>query len=216
MTVDSVDVLSPEPPPDLFDRSKEWPRAIEALLDVGAASSVVSQLRWTHTTTSRGLANLSDHRRVVKCPACRSIVSVIFMECPTCGIRTFDHAGPIVAVLDTNVFLADIKLRKKSRVQSVPVFTPLEYYRGKLDETDAIAKFLDDFKRKAQHYVEAWSRSRRKKLGRQVEPSAVERMGDFLILVHGYYRIILLGEVEGRTDPIALSIVATTDPPSAF
>ncbi len=42
---------------------------------------------------------------LMNCPGCHESIAVIFAECPRCGIRTCDHDRPIVAALDTNVFL---------------------------------------------------------------------------------------------------------------
>jgi len=93
--------------------------------------------------------------------------------------------------------LADEKMRKRAKDAGVYVYAPHEFYAGKINESDEIEAFFERFKEQAPLHLE----SRRTKFG----PG--DKMGHTLDWVFNYYRMILLGEVEGRDKPIRVRVV---------
>jgi hypothetical protein len=77
-----------------------------------------------------------------------------------------------------------LKLRKKAINRGVPVFTPGEFIKGKIDEDAAIGRFLEDFDRAAPTYIETLPRERRM------------IMKDSLDGVEATFRHILRGETS--------------------
>ena len=88
------------------------------------------------------------------------------------------------------------KMRKLARDAGVAVFAPREFYQGKIDEAAEIQDFLRRFKEQAPTYIEA----HRKKHGE-------DKIGEVFAWIYGYYRMILLGEVEGTTKLVRLSVI---------
>jgi hypothetical protein len=90
----------------------------------------------------------------------------------------------------------DQGLRKRARAAGVPVFTPREFYDGKVNEAIEIGGFLSRFRDQAPRYLAAhWE-----KIGKK------DKSGELLTLVLGVYRHILLGETEGRVTPVRVSL----------
>ena len=77
------------------------------------------------------------------------------------------------------------KLRKRAKAEGVVVFTPEEFYRGKLDEDAETRAFLKSFANRAPRYIEEDER----KFG----PSEIR---DFLLHLLGVYEHILLGKTK--------------------
>jgi hypothetical protein len=92
--------------------------------------------------------------------------------------------------------LVDEKMRKLAKDAGVAVYAPREFYQGQIDEAAEIEAFLQRFKEQVPVYMDV----RKKLLGE-------DKIGAVLTWVYGYYRMILLGEVEGRTTPVRLSII---------
>jgi hypothetical protein len=87
----------------------------------------------------------------------------------------------------------DKKLRARAKAQGVEVFTPREFYEGKLDEVPAMQAFLKRFAERAPAYI--------KQHNREFGPSKV---GDSLKLLLGVYRHILFGEIrDGSLLPVS-------------
>jgi hypothetical protein len=91
--------------------------------------------------------------------------------------------------------IVDEKLRKKAGKAGVRVFTPLEFYRGKMDEDFAIRAFFRRFDQERPRYLQA----RRREFGEDLGWKLLEEM-------RGYYRLVLLGEAEGRDEPVRVSL----------
>jgi hypothetical protein len=83
-------------------------------------------------------------------------------------------------------------IRREARAQGVTVLTPREYYAGKMDETAEIDAFLQRFYDRVPVYLER--RGKR------------DAMHKLLANVHGFYRFVLRGEVEGRTTPVRVRV----------
>jgi hypothetical protein len=91
--------------------------------------------------------------------------------------------------------VVDEKLRKRARDAGVPVFTPREFWSGKLDEQEAIEWFLSMFAAKMPSYLAERERDHGKAdLGEGV-----------LKIIHGYYRLVLRGESEHGLIAVTLS-----------
>jgi hypothetical protein len=84
------------------------------------------------------------------------------------------------------------KMRKKAIAACVRVFTPREFYAGRVDEQSEIRTFLRRFDRRAPRYIAAYSRP------------VVAR--DSLGWMSGYYRHVLLGETAGRSTPVGVVV----------
>jgi hypothetical protein len=91
--------------------------------------------------------------------------------------------------------LVEIKMRKLAREAGVQVFAPREFYAGKIDEAEEIAAFLQRFREHAPGYL----KERNQTLG-------PDQMGKVLGWIIGYYRMILLGVVEGRDTPVRVTL----------
>ncbi len=93
--------------------------------------------------------------------------------------------------------LVDEKMRKLAKDAGVAVYAPREFYAGKINEADEVESFLQRFRDQAPRYLD----TRRRLHGRD------DQMGKVLGWIIGYYRMILLGEVEGRDLPIRVSVI---------
>jgi hypothetical protein len=92
--------------------------------------------------------------------------------------------------------IVDEKMRKLAKDAGVAVFAPREFYPGKVNEAAEIEDFLRRFKKTAPAYME----KREKELGE-------DDIGKLLGFMYGHYRMILRGEVEGRSTPVRLSVI---------
>lgn len=92
--------------------------------------------------------------------------------------------------------IVDQGLRKRAKTAGVPVFTPREFYDGKINEAVEIGGFLTRFRDQAPRYLAAhWERIGKK-----------DKSDELLTLVFGVYRHVLLGETEGRSTPVRVSM----------
>jgi hypothetical protein len=92
--------------------------------------------------------------------------------------------------------IVDEKMRKLAKDAGVAVFAPREFCAHKIDEAAEIEGFLRRFKEQAPAYMAA----REKELGE-------DDISKLLTFIYGYYRMILRGEVDGRTTPVRLSVI---------
>jgi hypothetical protein len=83
--------------------------------------------------------------------------------------------------------IQDEKLRMNAQAKGVPVFTPREFYEGKLDEPTQTQAFFQRFADRAPAYIETHER--------EFGPSEIR---DFLPRMLDIYRHILTGETEGH------------------
>ncbi len=81
--------------------------------------------------------------------------------------------------------LADVKLRLKAKQEGVGVFSPREFYDGKLDEGEAVDAFFSRFRKQVPRYLR-----RDRRLGR------AERTTGHLQLLLDYFRMVLRGEIN--------------------
>lgn len=80
-------------------------------------------------------------------------------------------------------------VRRHAREEQVTVLLPRQYYAGRVDEPLVVDAFFRKFNREAPAYIE----ERTKRFGR-------DGTEDLLKTIHGFYRLILKGEAEGRDD----------------
>ncbi len=83
-------------------------------------------------------------------------------------------------------------IRREARAHNVTILTPREYYAGKIDEDEEIAAFLQRFEDRASTFLER--RGKR------------DAMPTLLSNVHGFYRFVLRGEIEGRDEPVRVRV----------
>jgi hypothetical protein len=108
-----------------------------------------------------------------------------------------EHALPLVTNEGvTQSGIAEEKMRKRARNAGVSVFSPREFYLGKIDEEEEIEAFLTRFRAQVPRYLEA----RKRELGE-------DNVAEVLLWIYGYYRLVLRGEVEGRDVPVSVSLV---------
>jgi hypothetical protein len=86
-------------------------------------------------------------------------------------------------------------LREMAQKAEVAVFTPKEFYTGKIDESAEIEGFLQRFQEQAPVYMAR----RRQELGE-------DEIGEVLGWIYGYYLMILRGEVAGSPIPLRLTL----------
>jgi len=84
------------------------------------------------------------------------------------------------------------KMRREASVAGVQVFTPKEFYSGKIDEAAAIDDFIERFRAEAPSYIR-----------HHYEP---EIIGNTMAFLEGYYRHILRGETEGDLGPVRVTL----------
>jgi hypothetical protein len=92
--------------------------------------------------------------------------------------------------------IVDERMRKLAKDDGVQVFTPREFWLGRIDETKEIEGFFQAFENQAPIYIVA----RRNELGE-------DRIGEVLDWVYGYYRLVLVGEANGRDTPVRVAVV---------
>jgi hypothetical protein len=86
-------------------------------------------------------------------------------------------------------------MRKFAKDAGVSVYAPREFYAGKLDESAEIERFLRKFREKAPNYIAAHWQKR-----------GPDQIAGVFEWVYGYYRMILLGEAEGRDEAVRVSV----------
>jgi hypothetical protein len=86
-------------------------------------------------------------------------------------------------------------MRRFAREAGVQVFAPREFYQGKIDEAEEIEAFLRRFREQVPRYIEV----RRREVGEDNFHLVLE-------WVHGYYRLILLGESAVRETPVRVAV----------
>jgi hypothetical protein len=91
--------------------------------------------------------------------------------------------------------IRDEKLRKRALDAGVRVFTPREFYADKIDETAEVAWFLGKFVEEMPDFLAA----REREMGKR------DLAEDVLKLIHGYYRLVLLGQSEGGLVPVRVT-----------
>ena len=84
------------------------------------------------------------------------------------------------------------KIAKRAAAEGVQTAFPHEFYRGKINDAEEIEAFLLSFRQEATRYLDARDSN--------------DAMGEVLRWVYGYFRLVLLGEAEGRVDPVRVSI----------
>jgi hypothetical protein len=82
-------------------------------------------------------------------------------------------------------------MRRRGRLRGVRVLSPREFYGYNMEADAEIEAFLRRFRAQARGYLER----------RGID----DAMKDVIIWIHGYYRLILLGEVEGRDTPLLIA-----------
>jgi hypothetical protein len=108
-----------------------------------------------------------------------------------------EHALPLITNEGfTQRGVVEEKMRKRAREAGVSVFSPRQFYLGKIDEAAEIEAFLSRFRDQVPRYLEA----RKRELGE-------DNVAEVLSWVYGYYRLILKGEAEGRDIPVSVSLV---------
>jgi hypothetical protein len=108
-----------------------------------------------------------------------------------------EHSLPLITNEGySHTGIVDEGMRKLAKHAGVGVFTPREFYQGKMNEAEEIEAFLGRFRDQAAGHIDA----RKKELGED------DKGREVLAWIHGYYRHILLGETEGRDRPVRLTI----------
>lgn len=104
-----------------------------------------------------------------------------------------EHRLPLVTTEGfSEAGVAERGLRRKAVLAGVPVFTPRELWKGKINEEESMAAFFRDFNRHAPAYI-----------ARNAYP-AVAR--DDLEFVWGYCQHVLLGATDGLDNPVAVHL----------
>ena len=88
--------------------------------------------------------------------------------------------------------IVDEKLRLMAKREGVQVFTPREYWEGKIDPDMVAIKFLEGFSCAAPKYC-----------AQAENPNVAE---DSLLMMQGYYEHILLGITKGFDKPVPVSL----------
>jgi hypothetical protein len=91
--------------------------------------------------------------------------------------------------------IVDEGMRQLAMAAGVRVFTPREFYQGRIDEGAEIDAFLRRFREQVPHYLEV----RRREVGK-------DNFHRVLEWVYGYYRLILLGQTAVRETPARLAV----------
>jgi hypothetical protein len=93
--------------------------------------------------------------------------------------------------------VVDAKIRKKATAAGVPVFTPREFWQGRLNAKEAIKFFGQRFDKGAPRYIR----------GSRSPAVTAESMN----VLRGAYQHVLLGETEGRLAPVRVTMNANDD-----
>jgi hypothetical protein len=84
------------------------------------------------------------------------------------------------------------RLRTRAKDRGLKVYSPREFWTGKIDEEATIQDFLDRFREHAPQHIKA-----------HLYPKTAE---DSLTIIYGYYLHVLLGITEGRETPVQVTV----------
>jgi tetratricopeptide (TPR) repeat protein len=97
-----------------------------------------------------------------------------------------EHAIPLITNAGNRPSgVNKVKLRALAQAEGVQVYTPAEFYRGKMDESEEIDSFLRRFVQEGREHL----------MRREKEFGSDDSVG-FMDLLLGYYRYVLLKEYE--------------------
>jgi len=106
-----------------------------------------------------------------------------------------EHSLPIITNegFTPDGFIEDPKkLRQRARARGLAVYTPREFWSGKMDEAVRIDQFLSRFCAEASKYIST----------HRSPPMAHDSLSTIL----GYYKLVLLGITEGRDKPVSVTL----------
>jgi hypothetical protein len=84
-------------------------------------------------------------------------------------------------------------LRSRAKARGLAIYSPREFWAGKLDEEAAIQAFLDQFRQQAPRHIRS-----------HPFPKTAE---DSLTTIYGYYLHVLLGVTEGRASLVQVAVL---------